>query len=505
MKPTHFINVLTYMMVILWFPLQAQDKREVEIIHADFLKYHEVGARKLTMLVGDVQLRQEDMYMRCDSAVLYRESNSVEAYGNVRIKQDTIMAYGSTLRYDGNTRLGILSGNVLLTDREMRLHTREMYYDVNSKMAYYLSGGKVYRDSSIIVSRKGYYYSNLREVFFKDDVNITDPNYRLQSDTLRYNIDSKVSTFYGNTLIYNKDSRIACRNGWYDSRRDVSAFGRGTSVHSPPQTLFTDSLYYDRANGFGRAYHRFRWVDSSMDVELFGRYGEYYDKRQYIMATRKPLLLYKMDDDTLLLTADTLKSQTVSDTDSTRMFYAFRNVRMYTRDMQGICDSVFYSFADSTFRMFYQPVIWNEETQLSGDTVFLRTKDKKPDKLSIHNAGLIITPSGRKYFDQIKGVNIYGYFTNNQLIKAEIRGSAESIYFGKDEHNKYLGCNRAQSNDIDMLFTDKKLSRIVFIRKPEAIFTPIRQLTPEMMKLKEFKWVPEMRPSSRQEFFSLLE
>lgn len=496
--------LFTLLFVGIFSMLIAQEKKEVEIINADYLKYQETDGKKLTKLIGDVQLRQEDVYMWCDSALLNKETNSVDAYGHVQIQQDTITAYSNTLHYEGNKKFAVLRGNAILTDSKMKLFTEELFYNISSKTAYYLTTGKVYRDSSIIVSKKGYYYSSSKEVFFKDSVRITDPNYQLNSDTLRYHTETKVSTFYGNTEIFNKNSRIVCNNGWYDSQRDVSAFGKNTVIVNPPQLIYADSLYYDRAKGFGKAYDKFRWVDSTMDVELFGRYGEYEDERQYIMATKQPLMIYKMANDSLFLTADTLKSQTKSATDTIRNFFAYHKVRLFMNDMQGVCDSLFYSFEDSTFRMFYNPVLWSDDTQLSGDTIYLRTKEKKAESMTIYNAGFIVTPAGKKYFDQIKGINIFGYFTNNELSKVEVRGNAESIYYGKDDKNKYIGNNKAQSTDIDLYFSEKKISRIVFIRKPEAVFTPIKLLTDEQMKLKDFKWIPDRKPKNREEFIELL-
>lgn len=478
-----------------------EENREVEILNADYLKYKEENGKQLTSLVGNVHLRQEDVFMWCDSALLDKNTNSVDAYGRVHIQQDTIDAYSNTLHYEGGKKFATLSGNAVLTDSRMKLFTNTLYYDMRTKTAYYLTQGRVYRDSTLIVSQKGYYYSATKVVYFRDSVRITDPNYRLNSDTLSYNTETKRSYFHGNTEIFNRDSRIQCNNGWYDSDRDLSSFGKNTRVLSPPQTLFADSLFYDRGKGFGRAYDSFHWIDSSMDTELFGKYGEYSDARQYIMATQKPLLIYRMKDDSLFVVADTLKSMNRSETDTIRNFYAYHRVKMYMRDMQGLCDSLFYSFEDSTFRMFYKPVLWSDKTQMSGDTIFLQTKNRQAHRLSIYNAGFIVTPSSNKYFDQVKGINIFGYFQDNELRKLEVKGNAESIYFGKDDKNKYIGNNKALSAEIVMHFKEKKVERIVFIKKPEAVFTPMNMLTDEQLRLKDFDWKEELRPKSREDLW----
>lgn len=471
----------------------------MEIINADYLKFQEVNGKKYTRLIGNVQLKQEEIFMWCDSATLDKESNSVDAWGHIHIQQDTVHAYSNVLHHDGNKKFSTLTGKARITDSKMTLYTHQLFYDVKNKVAYYLDSGTVVKDSTIIASKKGYYYNSSSEVFFNRDVHINDPNYQLYSDTLRYNVQTKISTFYGNTQIINKESTIFCDNGWYDSDRDISSFGRNTVIHNPPQRISSDSLYYERFRGYGKAMGNFIWADSSMGTEIHGQFAEYYDDRQYIMATQKPLMIHKMDKDSLFLTADTLKSHNKSETDSVKTFYAYHHVRMFMKDMQGVCDSMYYSFEDSTFRMYYNPVIWTSETQLSGDTIYLVTKGKKAERLEIYKAGFIISPSGKKYFDQIKGINIMGYFVDNELNLLDVKGNAESIYFGKDEKDKYIGNNKALSTDITIHFKEKKISRIVFINKPEAVFTPMKMLTDEQMHLKDFKWQIDKRPKSREE------
>ncbi len=476
-----------------------EQKKDVEILNADYLKMLDENGKKYTRLIGNVQLKQDEIYMWCDSANLDKETNSVDAYGSVHIQQDTVNAYSRTLKYDGNKKFGILSGNARLTDSRMVLYTDELYHDVKKKTSYYLYKGKVVKDSTIITSLKGYYFSSTTEVFFNKDVVINDPEYHLTSDSLKYNTSTKTSTFFGPTEIVNSSSRILCSSGWFNSERDQASFGKNTTVINPPQILYADSLYYERRNGYGKLFSKFQWVDSSMGTELFGHAGEYRDKENYFMATDQPLLIYKMDNDSLFLTADTLKSKNTSETDTTKNFFAYHKVRMFMKQMQGICDSLFYSFKDSTFRFYHSPVLWSDNIQMSGDTIYLVIKNKKADMMSIYHSGFIVSPTSKKYFDQIKGINIFGYFVENELSRMDVEGNAESLYFGKDEKEKFIGNNKALSTNISLHFKEKKLDKIVFKKKPEAVFTPMKMMKPDQYELKDFKWLIDLKPKSREE------
>ncbi len=480
-----------------------EETKEVEILNSDVLHFEERDGKKHTKLRGNVQLKQDQMIMYCDSADLDKEENKMEAWGHVHIQNDTVNAYSDYLNYDSKVKLLILRKNAWLTDGKAKIVSEEIFYKTKLKEAYYLNWGKVYRQKSIIISQFAYYHTKTEEAYFNKSVDITDPDYHLTSDTLKYAVNTDVATFYGNTVIFNKTSRILCDNGWFDSKHSVASFGLKTVVLDGAQILHSDSLYYERKNGYGRSYKNFHWRDTTMDFELFGLQGEYYEELRKVKTYDKAYLIYKMDKDSLFMTADTLRSQHVSATDTTRIFLGYHHMRMYSHQMQGVCDSVKYSFADSTFRMYYKPILWADTTQMVGDTIYLTIKNKKPDKMYLMTAAFITMPSGKKYYDQIKGKNIYGYFKDKELDRMFVDGNAESIYYGKDDKNKYMGANKAQCISMWLYFKDKKVKSVTFINKPDAVFTPMRMLADADKKLKNFNWQISLKPQSREEIMGI--
>lgn len=478
-----------------------EEQKEVEILNADELRFQELEGRKITRMVGNVRLKQEEIYMWCDSAHLYKETNTVDAWGNVHIQQDTVHAYSRTLHHDGNRKFSVLKGNARLSNGRMTLTTEQLFYDVKNRVSFYTDSGTVKKDSTIITSRKGYYHTNTSDVYFKEQVVVRDSDYTIHSDTLKYHTGSKITTFLGLTEILRSENRIVCYYGWFDSENDISSFGKNTVVYNPPQRLVADSIYYERNRGFSKVIGPFQWTDSTMGTEIFGRYAEYSDRKQYLMATQQPLLIYKMENDSLFLVADTLKSMNKSEEDTTRVFYAYHHVRMYMKEMQGACDSLFYSFEDSTFRMYHQPVIWSDRIQMSGDTIYLVTRNKKAERFSIHRSGFIISPSGKKFYDQIKGINIFGYLVDNEIKRLDVVGNSETLYFGKDDLDKFIGANTATSEKVSLHFHNKKIEKIVFIQKPDAVFTPIKMLAKDQLQLKGFYWQIDRKPKSREDLW----
>ncbi|MFN8133993.1 MAG: OstA-like protein, partial [Bacteroidales bacterium] len=67
---------------------------------------HSSSMGDMTRALNNPVFEHEGAYLYCDSAWLYEKSNTLECYGNVRIKSsDTLNLYGKFLHYDGNTKM----------------------------------------------------------------------------------------------------------------------------------------------------------------------------------------------------------------------------------------------------------------------------------------------------------------------------------------------------------------------------------------------------------------
>ena len=203
-----------------------------------------------------------------------------------------------------------------------------------------------------------------------------------------------------------------------------------------------------------------------------------------------------------------MQSTTLSDTsaqnnDSTnRFFEAYYHVRIYSDSLQAVGDSMFYSGEDSAFRLFKQPIVWSRESQVTGDTIYLFTQNKKPSRLYVFENALSIDKVGPAYYNQVKGRTINGYFKNGNMDYIRAKGNAESIYYAQDEGNKYIGVNKATSDIIDMYFEEKKPQKVVFRSNLQGTTYPMRQVNHDELRLRGFKWLDNLRPKSKYDLFA---
>jgi hypothetical protein len=192
----------------------------------------------------------------------------------------------------------------------------------------------------------------------------------------------------------------------------------------------------------------------------------------------------------------------IANKDSTnRYFEAYRNVRVFSDSVQTVSDSLFYSFVDSTFRLYYDPVVWSKKSQITGDTIYLYTKNKKASRVQAFENSFLVNEVQGGVYNQIKSSRMDGHFKDGSLDSVRAKGLAESIYFIQDEDSAYTGSNQTKSDAIDIYFEKGDLYKVVFRSDLKGTLYPITQKKPDEMRLPNFKWLINRRPKTKYDLF----
>ncbi|MEN0003818.1 MAG: OstA-like protein [Bacteroidota bacterium] len=220
-------------------------KDEVDIIHADVFEFIQQKPTVIQKLLDNVELKQDSVFMYCDTATIINSTN-VRANGQVLIQQgDSLSVFSDSLVYDGALREAELFGDVILVNGNQRLFTDRLSYDLNTKVATYFSGATLTNDSTQLTSKKGYYYVDQQEAYFKDSVVVVDPQFVLRSDTLLFNTESKTVFFLGPTLISSDSNRIYCEDGFYDTQEGIAEFRQNAQYVKGEQKAVADTIRYE--------------------------------------------------------------------------------------------------------------------------------------------------------------------------------------------------------------------------------------------------------------------
>jgi hypothetical protein len=99
-------------------------------------------------------------------------------------------------------------------------------------------------------------------------------------------------------------------------------------------------------------------------------------------------------------------------------------------------------------------------------------------------------------FNQVKGDLITAFLTEGILERAVVNGSAESLYYARDENKAMLGINHTTSGDLNIRFSDSKVREIRFYGAPQGELQPLRMVLEKDRLLKDFRWRYDDRPKS---------
>ncbi|TAH08960.1 MAG: hypothetical protein EAZ12_07010, partial [Sphingobacteriia bacterium] len=108
-----------------------REGNRLDIIRAEHYNYQKIDSvNEFISLAGKVEVRQGNTMFYADSAVLNRQLNSLEAFGNVHINDaDSIHTYAQYLKYLGKEKKAFLKNKVRLTDGKGVLTTEELEYE----------------------------------------------------------------------------------------------------------------------------------------------------------------------------------------------------------------------------------------------------------------------------------------------------------------------------------------------------------------------------------------
>lgn len=498
-------------------PIVDSNSKLIEFLSAESYNVKKIDSVDYLILVGNVKIRQGKTLLYGDSLILNTSQNTLEGFGNVHINDaDSVHTYAQYLKYIGNTKKAYLRKKVKLTDGRGVLTTDSLDYDLSVKIGTFKKGGTLTRNKTKLKSIEGYYYGVTRDVIFRRKVEATDPDTNIYTDTLEYNTYSQLANFTSPTKIISGSRIIRTHNGNYNLGTKKGYLYERSSIDDSTYTFIADDMAINDSLGLGE--FRGNAIYASKDTlgfDLLANNIKTNRNKSALLATEMPLLLIKQAKDTMFISADSLYSGKITDltrpfpkardsvgkmTDTTlnKYFEAFHNVKIYSDSLQAKCDSLFYSLSDSTIRLIRNPIVWASNNQITGDTIYMYVKDKKPEQLNVfENAFAINKLDSADLYNQIKGTRLNAWFNNGELAKMKCRGNAENVYFALDNDKSFIGVNHSNAQIIEITFENNEPAKVVFRNRLVGKMTPMGQTNSTDLKLNGFKWLESLRPKNK--------
>nr|WP_317173817.1 OstA-like protein [Kordia aestuariivivens] len=484
-----------------------EDKKTViKIVYGGNLNVNEnkyPGAKIFSKTeTGQVRFEHEGMDLWCDRAVLFQDRNWVKAYGNVFIQQgDSVEMSSEYIEYDGDTKFAVSKRNVRLQNTDMTLSTDTLYFDRNAQEAYFDTGGIVKDSATVLKSIEGRYFMEKNKYQFLKEVNITNPEYTVDSAQLDYYTDSKHAYMYGPSTIKGEDYTVYCERGFYNTVTEKGYFVKKSRIDYDNRIINGDSLYFEKSNEFASATNNIKITDTINKMILKGHYGEVYKAKDSAFITKRAVAISLVETDSMYIHGDRLL---VTGPDDNRVIRAYYNVKFFKTDMSGKCDSLFADNKSGITKMIRKPIMWNGESQMTGDTIFLisNVKTEKLDSLKVINNAFIVSKDtlGEGY-NQVKGLNLYGKFEENKLREVDVVKNTEVVYYMYNDKNEFIGIDKTICSAINLTLNENQIEDITFFTRPDGVIYPDKDLPKNARKLRGFIWRGDERMLSKDDIF----
>ena len=427
-------------------------KVDSAIIKSDSLAY--LTQAKRTIFLGETHAWQDSLYLRANSGWYQKDSEQYLFSDSVFVLTNKQEVWADTLFYDKKKGEAELFSNIQIVD-------------TTQKALFFGDYGKYTKDPfNVILAKKpsaGYYTadSTARDTLF------------IAADTLRYytkkmfELDSSYVSLSKSRLKQSKVDPLDALIKNVTQKNLIAAKGTAQSGKIPDP----------------------------------GKPPVRKSQTNTVTAPADTLKPAKIPDDPLKAQAgdstNVIKDTTsVKDTTAVRFALAYNKVRIYRSDLQAIADSLVFNSIDSIARMYRDPVMWNEGSQFTADSIQFVMSKNRLVKAELISSAYYISKQDSLYFNQIKSADMIGFFTGNKLHRFDALGGVSLLFF-LAEDSIITSVNQKECKFLSAAIDSGKLQRVKYYDNIKSDMYPVVKLETGKDKLKGFIWRDSARPSSR--------
>ena len=482
------------------------ERKQINIVYgANFTKDEAQfpGASIFSKDDRQVQFEHQGADLWCDIAIYYQRENRLRAIGNIRLQQgDSVQLTGGKVDYDGNTKLAKAYEQVILKNNAMTLTTDTLYFDREKQESYYRDFGTIVDSSNTLTSEIGRYFMEIEKYQFLDDVHIQNPEYTVDSEQLDYYTSSKNAYMYGPSTITGDTYKLYCERGFYDTKIESGYGIKNTRIDYNNRIIEGDSVFFDKAREFASATNNIKVTDTINKGIIRAHYAEVFKAKDSVFATKRAVSVSLVEQDSLYMHGDTLM---VTGKPEHRILRAFRNAKFYKTDLSGKCDSIHSEQRTGVTQLIRNPILWNGENQMTGDSIHLISdlKTEKLDSLKVLDNAFIISQDtiGKVGFNQAKGKDLFGQFVDNELKIIDLVKNTEVIYYMYNDEDELLGIDKTICSAIRITMANSDVEDLTFFTNPDGDIFPEKDLPENSRILQGFIWRGDERILTKDDIF----
>lgn len=499
-----------------------------------YLKY--VGSTHTAYMNKSVQIIDGPNTLNTENLVYNIKTKIGKYSGGGTITNTDVSVSSMDGTYNGYTQQSYFKKDVIVTSEKYNIESNELTYNLKSKVVKFLAPSTIISEGNTIETKAGTYDTKNGKAVFTSRTRIENEDQIIEANKINYDDKQGKANASGDVVLLDKknDSQLFADKAEYNKTTGYSkAIGNVLILQEGGKsTLEAKEVENHKKSGYTLAVGNVRLIDTNERSKLLAGQVEYNEYTQFMLASKNPKLITVNDNDTIYMRADTMMScrkkelpsiqertsiskpkekeakthykllfadsSYISNQEEAKVIIANHRVKLYSDSLQLVCDSLSYLQSDSLFQLYKSPILWSKNQQANADTIYVKTKASKLSELNLLYNSLLVSETGfAGTYDQVSGAYIDAYFDENQIQHVYVNQNAESLYYAKDDDNKFLGANKSACASMDVYFSNKELDKIVMHEDPNGTFYPMDKLSADKKLLAAFKLFTNQKPASK--------
>ena len=406
---------------------QLRPGQRVDLLQSASVTVQRTSTGPVTILRGNVALRNREGTFYCDSARWWRKDDRFLAYGHIRYRgKKGVRISSNTLDYSQG--VAVLRGQVVLEHEGQVLRTPSLRYDTELEQGTFQQGGDIESPDGRLTCRSGKYFAQEEHFIYEGAVHAVTEDYILDAPSMeQWPAQHRFSIPRG--------GEAKTETGWMtfgaaqiSTEPKMSSFYRGVEGQDSSIQFRADSLYQ---------------VDATQRTELYGR------------AERAEWADWS--EDSLEIHASII----VRTPDSAR---AHGHVNTFSQGMVSASESMRWQVEDSLMILVGEPLVWADEYRVHADTLRFYMH-VRPDMDSLYGRGSVHVgnPVDSLRYDEMAGATLVGWMAHGQMKRVTLRGNAQALF-----HPDSVRVSHIQCAQIALEFEQGKLEKVQFIQAPQG-------------------------------------
>jgi len=319
---------------------------------------------------------------------------------------------------------------------------------------------RITRGSTVITAERGRYVRAIGMLYLNDHVKLVDSTTTVTCDEARYSEKNDRLNVKGRVVVVDGESRLEGPEATYDRAKGIAEMWGGVSAKDKDQRLLADRAIYVRDSTLLKARGNVRASDTEGRNELHAREVDYDRDDHFAIARGAPVLRSHEEGGGGIteLRARLLKLDTEA-----RIAEAIDSVTVDRDTLHARADYARFDDSLGTGFLTGSPRAWDEETNVTGDTIWIHSVEKELDRVVVlGNAtmdykGIGTEQAGEQ--NRLTGQRVELFFIEDELDSLVATGTPQNLYSAPPRAGKTAETNATQGDTIVVFFDDRAISK----------------------------------------------